>query len=88
MNKQLCQRCKRFEDNPNSKDSWYCAKEIRTYPSHVIQNFYVYEKDCFSPISIDREVPPEWCEFVTEQLLSTPDDVFPVEKAKRGYFKL
>lgn len=85
MNKTICEGCRRFDSASDGKYTgwnWYCAKEVWLAYSKVIPGHQIYERDKLQPMR-ENAAPPTWCEYITEQTVSTAEDNLKVQPFKQ-----
>jgi hypothetical protein len=80
VNRSICRGCRRFaECKEPSDDRWLCARSVSYGTSHVIPGHRILIRDQFSPITIGRSTPPQWCEFAAEQVVIGSSEVVDVD---------
>ena len=74
MNRELCEKCRRYESDPDKRGGiWMCAKHIYLEHSSVIPGHSFYIRNLFHYMTSEAQVP-EWCERPLEKTILNPDE--------------
>ena len=74
MNEGICKGCQRYVSASERPGRWWCAQIVSLVPSTVVPGHSTYERDRLYPMRVEREIPPEWCEYAAEQTVSDAED--------------